>query len=426
MKTMQKVTVHIPYDGKTCAFQIPRDQFGEVVVPNRLPAVNEVAALTEQTLSRPIGSLPLEAIAKPGMTVAVIIDDISRPTPTAEMLPPVLNRIRMAGVAKKDIRIVIALGSHRPLTPEEIELKTGSEIAGDYCIVNTACQDSQEMRFIGDSSNGIPAEVNRWVVGADLRIGIGAIGPHMDTGFSGGGKIILPGVCSCRSVNAFHARSAEIPGNYLGEPEAPARLRMESFVEERIPLDFIVNAILHPDGGLYQCVAGHFIRAQRKGAEYARQLYGVKVKKRYPLVIANSYPFEIDFWQCTKAFWCGERMAADGGMVVMVSPCLEGTTTHPLWADYLGWDTEDLKKHLERDEAEDPSACAFAVMFGQMRKRVRFAVISPHLSEARVREMGLFHFDSIEQAIAASVATEMRDAVAVMTHGGLTVPMVTT
>ncbi len=280
------------------------------------------------------------------------------------------------------------------------------------------------MRWIGESSNGIPAEVNRWVVDADLRIGIGAIAPHMDTGFSGGGKIVLPGVCSCRSVDAFHARSAAVPGNQLGNPEAPTRLRMEAFVREQIPLDFILNAIVHPDGGVYQCVAGHFIHAQRKGVEFAQQLYGVNVKKRYPLVVANAYPFEIDFWQSTKAFWSGERMASDNGLVVMVSPCPEGTATHPLWAEYLEWETGDLKKLLESGAAEDPNACAFAIMFGQMRKRVRFGVITPTISRQSVRKMGLVHFDSIEQAVAASVATEMRNAVAVVTHGGVTVPMV--
>ncbi len=123
MKTRLTATIQMPYAGKTRTFQIPANRLGEVVVPNRLPAVADVARLAEQTLLQPIGTLLLEVLAKPGMKVAVIIDDISRPTPTAEMLPPVLNRLRMSGVAKKDICIVIALGSHRPLTPAEIEIQ---------------------------------------------------------------------------------------------------------------------------------------------------------------------------------------------------------------------------------------------------------------------------------------------------------------
>ncbi|GAB6145559.1 nickel-dependent lactate racemase family protein [Desulfocicer niacini] len=417
-------TIHMPYDGNELNFDLPDHQLGEIVVPNAQLPTADIKELMERTLSHPTDSPPLEALAKPGQTVAVIIDDISRPTPTAEILPPILNRLLDAGVLKKDIYIVIALGSHRPLTPQELIIKTGDVIAHEYTIINTSCQDTSKMLFIGKSSNGIPAEINQIVVDADLRIGIGGIGPHMDTGFSGGGKILLPGVCSDRTVDAFHAASADVPGNQLGNPEAPTRHRMETFVREQIPLHFIVNAILHPHGGIYQCVAGHFITAHRKGVEYARQLYGVAVKKRYPVVIANSYPFEIDFWQCTKAFWAGDLMASDKGLVVMVSPCPEGTATHPLWARYLEWEPDELEKMFKRGEASDRNACAFAIMFNQLRKRVRFGVITPTIPGEIIQKMGLLHFQSIEQAIELSVPRQMTHTVAVITHGGVTVPQV--
>ncbi len=417
-------TIHIPYAGRQPTFELSDHQLGEIVVPNKLPATADIQGLMESALSQPMGSLSLETLAKPGQKVAVIIDDISRPTPTADILPPILNRLLDAGVSQKDICIVIALGSHRPLTPDEIEFKTGAEIAQNYTIVNTPCQETSEMRWIGESSNGIPAEVNRWVVDADLRIGVGAICPHMDTGFSGGGKILLPGVCSYRTVNAFHAASANVPGNQLGNPEAPTRLRMETFVKEQIPLNFIVNVILHPNGGVYHCVTGDFIVAHRKGVEYAKALYGVSVKKRYPLVIANSHPFEIDFWQCTKAFWSGDLMAADNGLVVMVSPCPEGTATHPLWAEYLQWEPHDLEKHFKSGEAEDPNACAFAIMFNRMRRRVRFGVITPTIPGEIIRKMGMLSFESVEQAVSLSVPPGLAHTVGVITHGGITVPLV--
>jgi len=416
-------TLQFPYDNISQSVNISDRLLGETVVPNPLPEHKDLSQLIETQLSWPVDSLPLEEIAFPDQTVSIIIDDISRPTPTADILPQVLNRLTQASITRKNISIVIALGSHRPLSHDEIISKVGSDIADDYHIVNVSCDSEENMRFIGNTPDGIPAEVNKWVLEADLRIGIGAINPHMDAGFSGGGKIIMPGVCSSRTVSAFHAASATIPGNQLGNPEAPTRLRLENFVAQKVPLYFIVNVILDPSGKVYQCVAGHFVTAQRRGVQYAQKLYGVKVKKRYPLVIVNSYPFEMDFWQCTKAFWSGELMASDGGMVVMVSPCPEGTATHPLWEEYLGWKTDDLKRILKSGQSEDPNACAFAIMFNRLRQRVRFGVISPTISKSQAERMKLTHFDSIEHAVKVSVAKGTKDAVSIITHGGTTVPI---
>jgi len=416
-------TIQIPYDNISQSVNIPDGLLGETVVPNQLPEHKDLSQLIETQLSCPVDSLPLEEIALPNQTVSIIIDDISRPTPTADILPQVLTRLIKAGITRKNISIIIALGSHRPLSNSEIISKAGADISCDYHIVNVSCDSEENMNFIGNTPDGIPAEINKWVLEADLRIGIGAINPHMDAGFSGGAKIILPGVCSCRTINAFHAASANIPGNQLGNPEAPTRLTLENFVAQKVPLDFIINVILHPNGKVYQCVAGHFIAAQRRGVEYAQSLYGVKVKKRYPLVIVNSYPFEMDFWQCTKAFWSGELMASDGGMVVIVSPCPEGTAIHPLWEEYLAWKTDDLKAILKSGQAEDPNACAFAIMFNRLRQRVRFGVISPAISKNQAKRMKLAHFDSIEHAVKVSVAPGAKDAVSIITHGGTTMPM---
>lgn len=416
-------TLQIPYGSTGCSINIPDRILGEVVAPNSLPAQGDLSQLIEARLSCPTGTPPLEALVQPGQTAALIIDDISRPTPAAHILPPVINRLLKAGLARKDIFIVIALGSHRPLTSREIVSKVGLDIASTYVIVNTPCDTHEAMQFAGNTAPGIPAHVNKQVLNADIRIGIGAICPHMDTGFSGGGKIILPGVCSCSTVNAFHAASAEVPGNQLGNPEAPARLRMEAFVGEKVPLDFIVNVILHPNGEVYQCVAGHFVTAHRRGVHHAQALYGVKVKKQYPLVIANSYPFEIDFWQCTKAFWSGELMTSDRGMVVLISPCPEGTTTHPLWEEYLGREPNDLITLLHGNKAEDPSACAFAIMLNRFRERVRFGIISPAISRKQAQKMKLTHFDTIEQAVKTSVPPGIDHTVSVITHGGVTLPL---
>ena len=110
------------------------------------------------------------------------------------------------------------------MTATEMKIKIGIEILNAYHIVNVPCRDERQMMYMGVSSHGIPAWVNRMVAEAEIRIGVGMITPHMDTGFSGGAKIVLPGVCSCLTVDAFHSRQAKIAGNQLGVIEAPMRI----------------------------------------------------------------------------------------------------------------------------------------------------------------------------------------------------------
>jgi nickel-dependent lactate racemase len=154
--------------------------------------------------------------------------------------------------------------------------------------------------YMGTSSRGIPAWIHRDVARADIRIGIGMIMPHLDAGYGGGAKIVLPGVCSQTTVEAFHCQMAAIATNQLGIENAALRLDLERFVNECVGLDFILNVILDRRGNLYRCVAGDAVAAHRAGIRFARRVYGVPVKERYPLVIANAYPHQVDLWQCTN------------------------------------------------------------------------------------------------------------------------------
>lgn len=417
--------IELPFGRGTLRVDIPDAVLGEVVSPRPVEAAVDAGALIETALDSPIGSPRLEQIVQPGQKVAVIIDDNTRETPIHLMLPHVLERLAAVAIRREDIRIVMALGTHRPMTEAEIMAKVGPAIAREYDIVNVSCWDESQVVYLGTSSNGIPAWVNRVVAEADVRVGIGGIIPHADVGYGGGAKIILPGVCGGRTVDAFHARQAKIEVNLLGQVETPIRHDLEQFVGEGVGLDFILNAILTLDGELYRCVAGHFIQAHRAGVAIARQVYGVPVARRYPLVICNSFPADLDLWQSVKGLWAGEPMVDDGGMLVLVTPCEEGANLHPLFADYIGRDLDVLLNELDAGRVEDPNACGTASQICRMKRRIRFGLVSPGLSRADAARMGFAYYDSVEEAVAAELDSLAGDAlVGVITHGGFTVPVV--
>jgi nickel-dependent lactate racemase len=419
------IQLQLPFGHGTLAVRIPDEALGEVVAPRAVTPVADAEAEFGAALDNPIGSPRLEAIARPGQRVAILVDDITRETPTARMLPQVLARLQAAGVAPGDIRIVLALGTHRQMTEAEIVEKVGAETARQFEVVNDSCWDESKFVYLGDSSNGIPAWVNRAVAEADVRIGLGGIIPHTDAGFGGGAKIILPGVCSGRTVDVFHTRCAAVTHNLLGDAEGPIRRDLEQFVEERVPLHFMLNVVLTADFQVYRCVAGHFRQAHRAGVKFAQEVYGVPVARRYPIVIANSHPSFIDLWQCSKGMWTGEALVSDGGMLVLVTPCPEGINIHPLYADYMNRDPDELQAELDAGRAEDPNAAAGAIPIGRMKRRIRLGLVSTGLTRADADRMGFAYFDSVEAAIAAQLPPgDGRGSVAVMPAAGFTIPLV--
>ena len=403
------------------------DRFiGSVAKPRLITGVPEPHAVILEALGNPVGTPALRRIVRPGRKVALIVDDVSRGTPAFLILPHVIEQLRMAGTMPEDIRIVIALGTHRPMTPDEIVSKIGWEAAQTFDIVNSPCLDARETVCMGTSSGGIPALVNRVVAEADVRIGIGMITPHMDAGFSGGAKIILPGVCGKPTIEAFHARQADLEGNQLGLEDAPLRLELEAFVAERVGLDFIVNVVLDSEGALYGCVAGHFVQAHRAGVALAREVYGVPVPRRYPIVVSNAYPMQIDLWQSTKGIAGGELMVQDGGTLILVAHCREGNDTHPLFPGYIGSDVEELVAQLKSGRAEDPVACALAVPLRRIRQRIKIALVSSGLDRETAAAMGFAGYGSLDAALAGELeaCAEKTGCIGVLTHGGVSLPIV--
>lgn len=409
---------------------LPGAWLGEWIDPQPAAAAQNLFELVEHALDQPVGAPRLGELLKPAQKIAIIVDDLTRHTPVRQVLPLVLDRLAETGAAREDICLVIALGGHRLMTPAEVESKIGPEICARYRVVQANCLDEASLVYLGQASNGIPAWVQRAVVEADLRIGLGMITPHMDAGFSGGAKIILPGVCGARTLDAFHARAADTLSNPLGDPAAPLRLVLEEFVQERVGLDFIVNLIMTPQGSAAGCVAGHPIAAHRQGVRLARQVYGAPVNRRYPVVVANCAPYQHDIWQSCKGLWCGDLLTASGGTLIWATQAVEGCQGYPSLPGYIGSDPAALKRRLDAGQLPDPAVAATGVMIARMKQRFQIVLVSAGLTAADANAMGLAHFLTVDEAIAAAVSRlpepQRPGSVAVLPQAGITLPILST
>lgn len=278
----------------------------------------------KDSILTPIGSERISALCKNKKTAVIIVDDISRPTPTWRLLPHVVKELNDGGIKDENISIVIAVASHRPNLREDMIKKLGENILERFWVCNH--NPYAGLVNLGVTSRGTPILINRIVAEADLKIAIGAIIPHGATGFSGGAKIIVPGVAGIEAIIANHHVAPKTP---RGVVENNAMRQDNEEIASLVGLDFIVNVVMNMKREIIGVFAGHYIEAHRMGARAAADAYRTKKYSNADIVIGNAYPMDTDLFQCEKATSM-ELMncARPGGYVFVFMDCIEGLGYH--------------------------------------------------------------------------------------------------
>lgn len=412
--------IKIPYGNNEIEFSIPKNNFSELLSPNtpQLPISNKGEII--RALENPIGADRIEDIIKPTSKIAILCEDITRYAQTDVMISVLIERLSNAGVSDKNIKIIMALGSHRPMTDEEKIKKVGKDIFNRFEVINSENKNKKKLINMGLVSGGVRIWLDPVVYESDFKIGIGSIEPHTAAGYTGGGKIIYPGVVGEETVSNFHIISAFL-GNLTGNPDNQARVTMEKWVDT-VGLDYIINAVVTPDNKIYKVVAGHFVKAHRAGVKYAREVWEIKSNKRIDIAVVSSHPADLDFWQAGKAIVNCEMAIPDDGFLILITPCYEGVGPHPEYIDYIGNNEPEklIKETKERNKITEgvlPLAVGLAV--ARIRKRINIAVISDGLTKYDIKKAGFFYFENIDEAIKFCLKKYGNNAnIAVVTMGG--------
>ena len=283
---------------------------------------NRGADAVRYALNNPIGSKRLSQLAKPGQKIAIVTSDISRPLPSYEVLPSVLDELYAAGVSAADITVVFALGSHRKHTQEEMR-----HLVGDRCFEEVACVDSDpdDCIHMGTTSTGTPVDITRTVAEADFRICLGNIEFHYFAGYSGGAKAIMPGVSTHDAIQHNHrlmvsedACAGKLEGN-------PVRKDIEE-AGSICGIDFIVNAVLDEHKHIVYAVAGDVTAAHREGCAYLDQMYRCSIPERADIVIVSQggAPKDANLYQTQKALDNAKHAVKKGGTIILIGACPEG------------------------------------------------------------------------------------------------------
>jgi lactate racemase len=391
-------TITIRYGSEKREVAVPtRNLLDEVGMQHTTPALDPQATI-EAALNAPIGSRRIEEAARDMGRVVVLVDDLTRPTPVHLVLPAVLSRLEQAGVAPDAICIMVATGTHRPMTGPELEKKLGADVLKRYRVVNHDYRKHDEQIDLGSTPSGIPITVNKLVAEADFVLAIGNIVPHRYCGWAGGAKIIQPGVGGEATTAGTHLMITKDPGARLGVVENQVRQEMEA-VADRANLKFIVNTILDRSANIVDVVAGDFRQAFREGVRIARQVYSANLTGQADIVLASAYPSDINFWQAGKALYSADLVVRQGGIIILASPCYEGVGEHGAFADLLSYDYQTIEAMLQRNEVRDRIGAAAALAVALVRERAAIWLVTDNVTSEEAQRMNVERFDSVQDAL---------------------------
>jgi nickel-dependent lactate racemase len=354
----------------------------ERVSYNLEPSHLEVAETHEEikrTLSNPLGSERLMDIVKPGNKVVVLGDDATRLTPTQTLVPYVLDEINAGGVPDEDILLIIATGTHRAMTERERLDKYGPAVTERVRVLNHDCLDQSNLVSCGVTRRGTDIWINRMVIESDVRVAVGNIVPHHPTGWSGGAKMLLPGVAGQHTTGQMHLLGAT--EQQLGKLETPCREEMEDFAEAT-GLDFIVNTILNSKGEVIRIVSGHFIEAHREGVRWGQRVYGVPFQQKSDITVSSTFPVDHDLFQADKGLFSAAISTNQNGEIILLSPCYEGVSpTHPESVDLASLSDDELFKLAAAANGNDPLSIAEVLYLNSAKKGFNITLASEGISE---------------------------------------------
>ena len=384
--------------------------------------------LVQAAMANPIGSPLLEELAVGKKTCTIIISDHTRPVPSRDILPPMLDALRR-GNPDIAITLLVATGFHRPTTTAELEAKLGPEIASREKIVVHDAFDPDSNVEIGVLPSGAPLVIDRAAVETDLLVSEGFIEPHFFAGFSGGRKSVLPGVCDAVTVLGNHC------GEFIASPYArtgildhnPLHIDMVA-AAELAKLAFIVNVVINDEKKTVAAFAGDFKQAHAAGVAFLRPYCQVQAVPGDIVITSNGgAPLDQNIYQSVKGLTAAEASAKEGAVLIMCAHLADGTGGEGFYQSLKNCKTP--ADHFAQCAATPqnktiPDQWESQILARILMKHHVIFVSRPEM-ETTLREMKLDYAPSLEAALEIAKAIKGQDAEITLIPNGISVTVIT-
>jgi nickel-dependent lactate racemase len=387
--------------------ELPDERIVRTLSYKDSPPLPDPAGALREALARPIGSRPLAEIARGRKDACIVICDITRPVPNELILRPVLKTLEAAGITREKITILVATGLHRPNEGSELVEMVGQHIVDNYRIVNHHGQNLAEHAYLGESPRGVPIWIDSRYVQADLKITTGLIEPHLMAGFSGGRKLICPGIAALETVKVWHGPDfLEHPKADCGILEGNPVHEENTWIGRHTGCDFIVNVVIDSQRRPLAWVAGDMVAAFEEGVRFVRGVVRDTVAEPVEIVVTScaGYPLDTTFYQAVKGLTGALPIVKQGGTIILCASLSEGIGS-PQFAQ-LFTENANLEVFVERILGKD-----YFVMdqwqleeLAKVRRKAKVKVVSDGLPAQTLNGLFVEAAASVEQAVADSLA----------------------
>ncbi len=379
-----------------------------VIEPRWAAPLNDEKAAIAAALDKPAAGPPLEELARGKRSAAISVCDITRPAPNHVTLPGVLERLERAGIARKNITILIATGLHRPAPPEEIVSIVGHEVSQNYRVENHFARQKPDHRYLGDTLRGTPVWIDRRFTDAELHITLGFIEQHLMAGFSGGRKLIAPGLAYQDTIRNLHSPRfmrdvRAVEGSIEDNPLHAELLEIASLARH----DFALDVALAPGRKICGVFAGEPRSSHALGVAFVRERTTAWIPALYDAAITSAagYPLDLTFYQTVKGITAASHVVKPGGSILVVAACAEGVGAEEFSRMLVEFDSpSDLLNKLGASSTvvvDQWQLEKLALVF--QSHRVMFYV--PGLRAEYLSKLWGPSYDSAREAVAAFVAT---------------------
>ncbi len=416
--------VDLAYGRKGLRVVLPDDRT-TVVTPAEQPGVPDPAATLAGALREPVAGPPLRERVRPGQRIAVSLCDATRPQPRREMLAALLDELSGLS-APGDVTVLVATGTHRGNTDAELH-----EMLGDYAdtlrVINHDGRDSSQLRWMGEFGAGVPVWLNRHWVDADVRITTGFVEPHFFAGFSGGPKLVAPGLAGLETVLTLHdARRIGDANAVWGVCEGNPVHDDVRAIAAGTGVDFAFDVVLNREKQIAAAFGGNLLPMHAAAREACRRMSMCPVDGRFDVVVTTNsgYPLDQNLYQAVKGMSAALTVVKPGGLIICAAECADGFPDHGSFRAVLASAATPAALLAEISGRTETVPDQWQVqILARILTTARVGVHTGGLTDAELQSAHLFAVPDIAAAVSAELAARGPDArVCVLPDGPQTIP----